>query len=95
VPTVEVHRRQGCGHAEGHGALGRAQEGSGWHSGPGSGHGTDTGAPESGVLRRGGLAAAQTCFGEKLRGQQGSTQEIKGAGKLLTSRGNSGALEQR
>jgi hypothetical protein len=33
--------------------------------------------------------------GERLRGQQGITQEIKGVGELLTSRGDSGALEQR
>lgn len=42
--------------------------------------------------------AAQRCANhsdEQLREQQGSTCEIKGMGELLTSRGNSRALEQR
>jgi hypothetical protein len=38
--------------------------------------------------------AAQLNSGERLRGQQGSKQEIKGVGSLLISRGDSGALEQ-
>jgi hypothetical protein len=32
---------------------------------------------------------------DRLRGQQDSTREIKSVGELLTSRGNSGALEQQ
>jgi hypothetical protein len=49
--TVEVRRRRGCGHAAGHGTLGRAQEGSGWHGRYGRGHDTGAGALESGSLR--------------------------------------------
>ena len=45
--------------------------------------------------RRSNPTATQLSSGERLRGQQGSTREIKGAGELFTSRGKSGALEQR
>jgi hypothetical protein len=45
----------------GHGMLGRAQEGSGWHGGHGRGHGTGTGEPEGvdrdGAAQRRGLLA--------------------------------------
>jgi hypothetical protein len=49
----------------------------------------------SGGLRRGGITTAPTCSGEQLRRRQGRAREIKGVGSFLTSRGDSGALEQR
>jgi hypothetical protein len=74
-------------------ALGRAWEGSRWHDGQARGHDTNAGALESSGLRRGGLAATQTCSDEQLRGRQGSIREIKGVGELLTSRRKYGAPE--
>jgi hypothetical protein len=67
--------------------IGRAREGLGWHGGHSRGHDTDVGAPESGSLQRGGLAAAQTCSGEQLRGRHGSTREIKGVGSCSPREG--------
>jgi hypothetical protein len=93
--TAKHRQRRERSHAGGPGALGRAQEGLGWHGGHDRGHDTDSGAPESGGLRRGGLAAAQTCSGEQLHRRQGTTREIKGMVELLPSRGNFGAPEQR
>jgi hypothetical protein len=40
--------------------------------------------------RRGGLTAARINSGEQSRGQKGSNDRIKGAGRLLTSSANSG-----
>jgi hypothetical protein len=45
--------------------------------------------------RRSSPTAAQLNFGEWLREQHGSKREIKGMESFLTSRGDSGALEQR
>jgi hypothetical protein len=51
--------------------------------------------------RRGGLTAALDCSGEQLHELQGSTQEIRGAGRFLTrgevmeSRGNGGGARTR
>jgi hypothetical protein len=39
--------------------------------------------------------AALDCSGEQSREQQGSTQEIRGAHRFLTSRGSDGVTEQR
>jgi hypothetical protein len=49
---------------------------------------------QSGGVRWGGIAVVQTCSDEQLRGRHGNACEIKGVGSLLTSRGDSGALEQ-
>jgi hypothetical protein len=45
--------------------------------------------------RRGGLTATLDCSGEQSHEQQGSTQEIRGAGRFLTSRGSDGVTGQR
>jgi hypothetical protein len=45
--------------------------------------------------RRGKLTPALDCSGEQSREQQGSTQEIRGAGRFLTSRGSDGVTGQR
>jgi hypothetical protein len=39
--------------------------------------------------------AALECSGEQSREQQGSTQEIRGTGRFLTSRGSDGVTGQR
>jgi hypothetical protein len=45
--------------------------------------------------QRGGLTVALDCSNEQSREQQGSTQEIRGAGRFLTSRGSDGVTGQR
>jgi hypothetical protein len=45
--------------------------------------------------QRGGPTAARTYSGEQLREDQGSKQRNRGIGRLLTSRGNTGASRQR
>jgi hypothetical protein len=45
--------------------------------------------------RKGKLTVALDCSGEQLREQQGSTQEIRGAGRFLTSRGSDGVTGLR
>jgi hypothetical protein len=75
--------------------LERAREGSGGQGRRGRGHDTGVGAPESGGLWRGGIAVAQTCFGEQLRTHRGRRWEFKGMGRLLTSRGDSRTLERQ
>jgi hypothetical protein len=44
---------------------------------------------------RGGLTTALDCSGEQSRKQQGSTQEIRGPGRFLTSRGSDRVTGQR
>jgi hypothetical protein len=44
---------------------------------------------------RGGLATVLDCSGEQSREQQRSTQEIRGTGRFLTSRGSDGTTGQR
>jgi hypothetical protein len=45
--------------------------------------------------RRSGPTTSRTCFNEQSREGQGNKRGNKGMGSLLTSRGNSGELEQR
>jgi hypothetical protein len=45
--------------------------------------------------QRGRVTTTLVCSGEQSRKQQGSTQEIRGAGRFLTSRGSDGVTGQR
>jgi hypothetical protein len=58
----------------------------------GRGHDTGAGGPKSGGLWRGGIVATQTCSGEQLRTHRVRRWEIRGMGRLLTSRGALGRL---
>jgi hypothetical protein len=88
--VAELHRRRGRVHARGSGALGRASVGSG-----GGGYNTGAKALEGGSPWRGGSAAAQLNSGERLRTHKGRKWEIRGKGRLVTSREDSGTFERR
>jgi hypothetical protein len=75
--------------------LGMAQAGSRWRSGLGCGLDTGAGALEGTRLRRSGPAAALAHIGEQLCEQQGRERKIRGAGRWVTLRDGSGALERR
>jgi hypothetical protein len=72
----------------------RAQGGSRQRGEHGCGLGNNAKAPKGSCPRRDGLAAAEPCSDEQLRTHEGSKGEIRGTGRLVTSREDSGTLER-
>jgi hypothetical protein len=93
--AVELHRRRGHLHAGGLGVLGMAQVGSRWCGGLDCGLDTGAAAPEGTCLRWSGPMAALAHIGEQLREQQGRERKNRGAGRRVTLRDDSRALERR
>jgi hypothetical protein len=74
--------------------LGMAQASLRWRDGLGVGLDTSAGAPKVTRLRRSGPAVALAHISEQLREQQGRERKIRGAGRWVTLRYGSGALER-
>jgi hypothetical protein len=90
---AELHRRRGRGYTGGPRALGRARVGSGQHGEHNRGDDIGAKAQEGGSPWRGGSAAAQLNSGERLCTHKGRKGEIRGRGRLVTSREGSGTFE--
>jgi hypothetical protein len=67
---------------------------SGRHSERVRGHDTSAEAPEGGGPWQDGLVVGQLNFGERLRTHNGRKGEIRGRGRLVTSREGSGTFER-
>jgi hypothetical protein len=94
VSTARSRRRREHGHDEGLGDWGRAQAHLGQHGGLNRGYNADAEAPED--AERGGVAQWRRELSPACnRAKNKATNGEIGAGGLLTSRGNSGAPEQR
>jgi hypothetical protein len=92
MSVVGTRQRRGHERTVGPRATGRAQGGQGECGEPERGHNTGAEAPKGGGPWRDGSAAALPHFGEESRATKGGEGEIRGRGRLVTSREDSGSL---
>jgi hypothetical protein len=91
VPRRELAGDKGTGHGGAPEAWGIVRACSGCFGGLDHGHGDTRGRRP----RRGELTAARINSGEQSRDDQGNKQRNRGAGRLLTLRGNAGVSGQQ